>query len=208
MEVLTTKRVLVIFTFICLSLRLYSQTQEEIQTAFKNSYIYETNKEYAKAIAEILNVYDQKSYVINVRLGWLYYAYKSYVQSSVYYAKAFKLMPYSVESLIGYSKAQYSYGNWDNAITGFSAVLKIDSKNLTSNYWLAVIYYKKTDYKSTYVYLETIANMYPFDYDITLLYAWTHFQLGQLAQAKILFNRVLLIKPGDVSALEGLSLIK
>jgi tetratricopeptide (TPR) repeat protein len=208
MEILKNKLILTVLIVFCFSFRIYSQTQEQIQTAFKNSYTYEKNKEYAKAIAEILNVYDEKSYVDNIRLGWLFYTYKSYLQSSGYYAKAFKLMPYSVEALLGYSKAQYQFGNWDNAITGFSSVLKIDSKNVSSNYWLGVIYYKKADYKNAYYYLETIANMYPFDYDTTLLFAWTHFQLGQLAQAKILFNKVLLIKPGDASALEGLSLIK
>lgn len=195
------------FVFI-LAFSGFSQTQEEKQTAFKNSYTYEKNKEYAKAITEILDVYDEKSYSDNIRLGWLYYIYKSYMQSSVYYGKAFKLMPYSVEALLGYSKAQYYYGNWDNAITGFTSVLKIDEKNVASNYWLGLIYFKKADYKSAYFYLETAANMYPFDYDITLLFAWTHYNLGLLSQAKILFNKVLLIKPGDSSATEGLSLIK
>lgn len=208
MEILKKNLILLVIFFCCFASSGFSQTQEQLQTAFKNSYTYEKNKEYAKAIAEILDVYDEKSYAVNLRLGWLYFGYKSYQQSSAYYGKAFKIMPYSVEALLGYAKAQFYYGNWDNAITGFTSVLKIDDKNATSNYWLGVIYYKKADYKSAYFYLETAANMYPFDYDITLLFAWTHFQLGQLPQAKILFNKVLLIKPGDASATEGLSLIK
>ncbi len=208
MEILKKSFIAVVIFFFFYTTKGISQTPEQLQTAFKTSYTFEKSKEYAKAITEILDVYDEKSYVVNLRLGWLYYVYKSYAQSSTYYGKAFKIMPYSVEALLGYSKAQYYYGNWENAITGFTSILKIDEKNYISNYWLGVIYYKKTDYKTAYFYLETAANMYPFDYDITLLFAWTHFQLGLLPQAKILFNKVLLIKPGDISAIEGLSLIK
>ena len=51
-------------------------------------------------------------------------------------------------------------------------------------------------------------NLYPFDYDSLLLYARTNYQLGKLREAQVMFNKVLLNKPKDVSALEGLSLIK
>jgi Flp pilus assembly protein TadD len=50
--------------------------------------------------------------------------------------------------------------------------------------------------------------MYPFDYDNLVLYAWTNYQLGKLREAKVLFNKVLLNKPNDASAKEGLGLIK
>jgi Flp pilus assembly protein TadD len=50
--------------------------------------------------------------------------------------------------------------------------------------------------------------MYPFSYDGLLMYAWTNYQLGKFADAKILFNKVLLLSPADKSAKEGLGLIK
>jgi hypothetical protein len=37
---------------------------------------------------------------------------------------------------------------------------------------------------------------------------WTNFQLGKLREAKVLFQKALLNRPGDNSATEGLSLIK
>ena len=38
--------------------------------------------------------------------------------------------------------------------------------------------------------------------------AWTDYFLGKTNEAKVLFNRVLLLYQGDVSATEGLALIK
>ena len=46
------------------------------------------------------------------------------------------------------------------------------------------------------------------DYNSLLMTAWTDYFLGNLNEAKILFNRVLLLYQTDSSALEGLSLIK
>jgi len=38
--------------------------------------------------------------------------------------------------------------------------------------------------------------------------AWTNFKLEKYREAKILFQKTLLISPGDASALEGLGLLK
>jgi cytochrome c-type biogenesis protein CcmH/NrfG len=73
---------------------------------------------------------------------------------------------------------------------------------------MASIYYGRKDYAKAEKYLEKVVNLYPFDYDSMILYAWTNFQLGKLREAQVLFNKVLLNKPKDASALEGLSLIK
>ena len=50
-------------------------------------------------------------------------------------------------------------------------------------------------------------NLYPFDYDSVIMLAWTNFQLNKFREAKVLFNKSLLIRPGDESALEGLGLM-
>jgi Flp pilus assembly protein TadD len=40
------------------------------------------------------------------------------------------------------------------------------------------------------------------------MYAWTNLKLGNKKEAKELFQKVLLNKPNDASALEGMSFIK
>lgn len=198
----------IIAVFFFISVCAFSQDLTKMNDAFTNSYAYETTKEYSRAISEILAVYDEKSYETNIRLGWLYYENVSYTTSAQYYAKAIALMPYSIEARLGYVLPEKALGNWDLVTASYQAILKIDSQNSYVNYNLGLINYNNKDYQSAFTYLEKVANMYPFDYDITLLYAWTNFQLGKLQVAKVLFTKVLLISPGDTSATEGLSLIK
>jgi len=84
----------------------------------------------------------------------------------------------------------------------------LDPKNTIVHYRLGVIYYDRKDYQKAYNYLEEVINLYPNDYYSNLQFAWTNFQMGKLKEAKVLFNKVLLIKPDCESAEEGLGLIQ
>jgi tetratricopeptide (TPR) repeat protein len=117
-------------------------------------------------------------------------------------------MPYSIEARFGYVYPAAAQGNWDQVIAKYQEVLKIDASNYTANYKLGGIYYTRKDYTSAFKYFEKLVNMYPFDYDALHMFAWTNFQMGKLREAKVLFNKTLLNKPGDASATEGLGLIK
>lgn len=186
----------------------FSQDIASMKDAFSVSYTYEKSKEYSRAITEILAVYNAASYEANIRVGWLYYKNGSYTTSAQYYAKAITLMPYSVEARLGYILPEKALGNNDLVKAAYEAILKIDPQNSYANYNIGLIYYNNKDYQTAFTYLEKVANMYPFDYDITILYAWTNFQLDKLREAKVLFTKALLIVPADESATEGLSLIK
>lgn len=208
MEILKIRLICCMVIFSCVQLTLFSQDLSSMADAFEKSYTYENSKEYSKAIAEVLTVYEASSYETNIRLGWLYYENGSYTTSAQYYLTAQTLMPYSLEAKFGYVLPQKALGNWSLVKSTYESILKIDPMNSYANYNMGLIYYNTADYLTAYTYLEKIANMYPFDYDITVLYAWTNYQLGKLREAKVLFTKALLIYPDDESATEGLSLIK
>ena len=91
----------ILATFILLTANfLNAQTAEQIQV-FENTYTYETNGEYSKAIQELKQVYDENSYPINLRLAWLNYSSGLFTESMAYNTKASALMPYSVEAPFG-----------------------------------------------------------------------------------------------------------
>ena len=90
----------------------------------------------------------------------------------------------------------------------YNKILKISPNNTIANYRLGLIYYGKKDYQKALKLFEKVVNLYPFDYDGLLMYAWTNFMLGKTKEAKILFNKVLMLSPDDESAREGLDLIK
>lgn len=183
-------------------------TQSALETAFTSSYKSETAGKFTEAIKTMKEVYNEKSYEINIRLGYLTYEAGLFTESMSYYEKAIALMPYALEPKFGYVLPAAAVGNWDKVLNQYLEVVKIDPQNTKANYRIGSIYYGRKDFANAYKYLDKVVNLYPFDYDGLILYAWANFQLGKTKEAKLLFEKVLQLSPRDASALEGLALIK
>ncbi len=181
---------------------------QKVISAFETSYIYETALQYTKAAGQIKAVYDTKSYEMNLRLGWLMYYSGSYIESSGYYKKAVALKPKSVEARLGYVLPLAALGSWDSVRVQYEQILKVDPMNTKVNYRMGLIYFYKADYKTAATYFKTAAELYPFDYDITLASAQNEAKLGNNLIAKALFTKVLIIEPNDSTALSGLKKVK
>jgi tetratricopeptide (TPR) repeat protein len=176
--------------------------------AFSTSYVAEAEADFAAAIAALTPHYDAQSYALNLRLGWLYYNQGDYPQSKSYYRKAMQLLPYSVEAKFGFVLPESALGNWSSVEAVYEEILKIDPKNTRAHYWLGALYYEQQRYDAAYRHLEIVVNLYPFDYDATVLFGWVHLQQGKVAKAKVLFEKALLIDPTSTSAREGLALLE
>ena len=186
---------------------IYSQEGSQ-QEAFNNSYTFEYNGEYMKAVEAIKKGNDEKSYGTNLRAGWLNYEAGLYIESQNYYKKAIALKSNSLEAKFGFIYPATALGNMDQVITQYKKILEIDPQNSTANYQMGLIFYDKKDFQSAYNYFEKVVNLYPFGYDALLMYAWSNYQVGKNKEAKILFKNVLLVSPNSKSAIDGLSLIK
>ncbi|MBN2175022.1 MAG: tetratricopeptide repeat protein [Bacteroidales bacterium] len=207
MEIL--KRIFAIGFFgILLSFASQSQDYKTIQDAFEKSYLYDYSGDYSKAIDAMKSVYMDDSYEINLRLGWLTYMAGFFTESTAYYQKAMDLMPLSIEAKFGYVYPASALGNWEQVKNQYLEILKIDPQNSLANYRLGSIYYGNEDYTTALKYFEKVVNLYPFDYDGLLMYGWTNLKLGKFREAEVLFNKVLMNRPNDYSAKEGLTLIK
>jgi tetratricopeptide (TPR) repeat protein len=209
----TLKKISKLFAFIVvaafLSFPVNAQTDYKVlENAFESSYSMETKAEYANAVSTLKAVYDENSYEINLRLGWLTYLSGFFTESSAYYQKAMKLRPYAIEARFGFAYPASAMGNWDQVVTQYQEILRIDPQNTLANYRMGAIAYGKNDFATAEKYLEKVINLYPFDYDSNILYAWVNFKLGKLRESQVLFHKVLLIKSKDSSAMEGLGMIK
>ncbi|MBI1836295.1 MAG: tetratricopeptide repeat protein [Flavobacteriia bacterium] len=193
---------------IVFSLNTIAQDSKTQQAAYAKSYGLEAKGEYADAIRAVKEVYNESSYTVNVRLGWLYYLQQNYESSIAYYNKAIKLMPAAVEPLWGILNPLVAAEKWTEVDKTYLMILKIDPKNSTANYKLGMVYYYRKNYSAAKKYFDIALNLYPFDYNIVLMSGWNNYFLGKTAEAKTLFNKILLIDQNDASALEGLSLIK
>jgi tetratricopeptide (TPR) repeat protein len=189
-------------------LQLNGQNNQELLDAFTKSYSYENEGEYTKAIAQLKSVYDENSYEINLRLGWLNYLSGLFSESMPYYEKCILLKPLSIEARLGIVYPASSMGNWNQVEKRYKEILEIDPENSLVNYRMGLIFYGREDYQTALKYFEKVVNHYPFDYDSVIMLAWTNYMMGKSREAKVLFQKALLNQPGSESALEGLSLIK
>jgi len=194
------------FTF--LTLFVSAQDADKQQKAFQASYDAEGKGEYATAIQHITSVYKADSYEINIRLGWLNYVSGRFTDALPYYLKCIEMMPMSIEARLGFVNPAAALGNWIQVEKQYVEILKIDPMNTTANYRMGLIAYGREDYVAALKYFNKVLNLYPFDYDTAVMVAWSQLKSGKLREAKIMFQKTLLIKPNDSSALEGLSLIK
>ncbi len=186
----------------------YGQQEEALQKAFVDSYRYEQQADYHTAVAVLQNVYESGSYEINLRLGWLYYLLGDYPQSLRYYKVAMSLLPYSIEARLGYVLPLAAMGNWNEVVGIYESIVETDPQNTLANYRLGVIYYERGEYGRAKTHVEKVVNLYPFDYDSVVLLGWINLQMKDYRKAQVLFNKSLLIRPGDASARAGLQQIK
>jgi tetratricopeptide (TPR) repeat protein len=202
------KNIFLVMMMIYLAGSALGQDYLTVSEAFKRSYSFEDQSKYTEAIAELKNVYDANSYEINLRLGWLKYKEGSYIESMEYYQKAIDLKPFAVEPCFGFVMPAAAAGNYNQVEEQYNKILSVDPMNAKANYWLGVIFYNREEFDTALKYFEKVTNLYPFDYDSTIMYAWTNFKMKNLREAKVLFQKALLITPGDASALEGLGMIQ
>jgi tetratricopeptide (TPR) repeat protein len=180
----------------------------KLQSAFKSSYTKEADSDFTGAIKDLRSVYSETSYEMNLRLGWLHYSAGLFTESMAYYKKAIDLMPASVEAKFGYVYPAAAVGNWDQVKKQYENILRIDAKNSQAHYRLGLIFYGREEFDKALQHFQVGFNLYPFDYDFNLMMAWTSLKMGKMREAKVLFNKVLLLSPDDESAIEGLGLIK
>ncbi|MFZ4454983.1 MAG: tetratricopeptide repeat protein [Bacteroidales bacterium] len=204
----TLKKIALAVSFAFVAANIQAQSSSVSQAAFSKSYVAETAGNYTSAINELKAVYNVSDYTTNIRLGWLSYLAKQYTESIHYYEKAIALKPYAIEARFGCVKPLSAIESWEKVKANYLQIVKIDPQNVTANYWLGVIYYNRKDYVNAAKLFERNVNLYPLDYDSVIMLAWCKLYTSKSADAKVLFNHALIIRPGDSSATSGLKMIK
>jgi tetratricopeptide (TPR) repeat protein len=197
---------LIVYSLVCQV--NYGQDFIKKKDAFQKSYIEEAKKEYLKAANLLKAVYDEKSYEINLRLGWLNYLEGNHSESKMFYTRAISLMPYSVEAKLGLVYPLAALGNMNEVIVQYEKILEIVPNYSIVLYRLGLIYYEKGEYEAAMKYFDKVVNMWPFDYDGLTMLGWTNFKLNNAREARVLFQKALLHTPDGTSAIEGLGLLK
>lgn len=192
----------------CFSLSVEGQSPKELRMAFAESYRMEKAGDFTQAIKKLKSVYQEDSYELNLRLGWLNYQSGVFDESIAHYQRALNLMPYSEEAKFGLILPKAAIGKWDEVINLYNQILENAPNQTIALYRLGMIYYGRKDYNKALSYFKKVVDLYPFGYKGLIMLAWTNYQMGQVREAKVLFEKSLLYSPKDLSALEGLKLIE
>jgi tetratricopeptide (TPR) repeat protein len=207
MEILKPVRGLLFLAMLVPLTFVSGQTFKETRDAFGQSYIQEATGEVSAAINSLKKVYSEKSYEINLRLGWLTYQVGGFTEAIAYYNKAIDLMPYAIEPRFGIVYPGAAMGNWTMVMKQYEKILEISPNNSIAMHRLGLIFYGKEDYASAKKHFEKVVNLYPFDYDALTMLGWSYLKLNNIREAKVLFQKALLHTPGGTSAMEGLDLL-
>ena len=168
-----------------------------VVAAFSASYSAETAKDYDKAISSVKSVYSENFYEANLRLGWLCYLKKDYMQAQTYYRLAMRIRPASVEAMFGFINPAAAALNWTDVFSTYQKILAIDPNSSLANYRIALMYYYRKDFASAEKHLQRIWEHYPFDYDTLLLMAQVKLAAGKLSESKQFYQRALLYNPAN-----------
>lgn len=207
MELLKKKIGLFLLMLVAISASAQS-TQEVLERAFAKSYEFEKNGNFSAATDEIKKVFDESSYEMNLRLGWLNYNAGLFDESIIFYTNAQKLKPYSEEARFGLILPKAALGRWNEVIDLYNQILEVNPNNTVALHRLGLVYYGRKEYSKAEPLFKKVVDLYPFGYDGLLMLGWTSYFLGNYNQAKVLFNKVKLYSPNDKSANEGLKLLK
>ncbi len=190
---------------------VFSQQNDTKIKAFNNSINLALKGNYQKAIEELLNVYKDNTndYLLNLRLGYLYYLQKNYDESIKYYQKAVNItLEKSVEPYLGLTLPLAAKEKWSEVEKVYNKILSIDQSNYIANLRLGQIYFNRKEYSKAEKYLLKSFEQYPSEYEPNIYLGWTYFYLNKKSDAKKHFINALMVSENDKSAMEGLKLVK
>ncbi|MBU2446861.1 MAG: tetratricopeptide repeat protein [Bacteroidetes bacterium] len=200
----------VLFIVFAVTSSVFSGKPDSRINAFNNSIAQAEKGNYNEAIKELTNIYSNYSndYLVNLRLGYLYYLTKKYDESIKFYSKAVELKNnQSVEAYFGLVLPLAAREKWNDVAKSYEKIMSLDPNNYTANLRMGQILINRKEYKNADQYLSKVYRLYPSDYETNLSYGWNLFYLNRKSEAKEKFIYVLMVSKDDASAAEGLNLV-
>ena len=188
----------------------YSMTYEEIKKAYRSSFTYEKSGNYEEAIKALMPVYKNypNGYTVNLRLGWLYYLLGKYANSIYHYERALKIVPSSLEAMLGLSLPYMAQGRWQDVESLMYRLLKIDYYNYYGNLRLSIALRKLKKFSVSEAVARKMLSIYPTDVNFLNELAISLYHQGKKRYAESLFKDILILDPENVTAKEYMELLK
>lgn len=194
-----SKFLIVVFVGIFSSVGAFALTYEQIKECYIKSYSYEKEGNYKKAIEVLTPVYNNypNGYTVNLRLGWLYYLWGKYANSEFHYKKALKVVPTSVEAMLGLSLPYMAEKSWSKVESLMYRLLRVDFYNYYGNLRLSLALRKEGKYSIAASVDRKMLSLYPSDVNFLLELALNLYNQGKKAYAYSIFRDILILAPDN-----------
>ena len=177
-------------------------TQEVIAKAYAESYRQENIGKYAEGIRALAEVYETypKSYTVNYRMGWLYYANRNYADAMTSLDRALQVCPTSVEALNVQNLVYVARAEWSSVEAQSVKVIKIDYYNAYANGWYAVGLRMQGKYDYAIQVSRKMLAILPTSVQFLQELATSLFLSGEKTESHAIFESVLTLDPNNETA--------
>ena len=185
------KYIIIIMISMALGTGLFSQNN-----TIKDSYNAESRGEYQAALEIVQNlaVSEPEEPFYQIRIAWLLYLSGKYNEALLAYQKAAQMLD-CVDAHTGMINCNLALGNWDQAITIATEMLKVHQQNPLLLSKVAYAAYMKKDFNTSSQYYGRIAELYPWDMDNRGYYVNNLYLAGKLNEAKAEYAKLKKYSP-------------
>lgn len=206
-------RLLTWFSFsalILVTINGFAKEPEWIAKAYHQSLQYEYLQKYDKAIDVLSPIYKKypKGYLVNLRLGWLYYNSNRYANSISHYSNANHILPGALEPKLGLALDYLTQQKYDNVIATTHQILQKDYYNYYANLYLIRALSAQKHYQDVVTVTHKILGLYPLDNKFLNELGLAYLAQKKYEKANKCFNTVLLTDPVNVIAKSSINKIE
>ena len=198
------KRFAVIFALTITGFAGAACGQDAVLDAFAKSYKYEKAQNYPDAIKAIVILKDQ-DYLVNLRLGWLYYLSGNYANSRQRYQMAIAAAPKAIEPRLGHMLPLLAQARYAEVETVARQVLTMDAGNYYASLRLAIALRMQGKLPQAEEVNKSMLELYPTDVSFLTELGLVYVGQKDLVTARQAFRRVLTLDPENVVAKKHLA---
>ena len=187
-----------------------ASAQEGVPQLYQASYELEAARQYGPALDALARMPDaeKKTYVWQLRTGWLSYLAGQYDPAIAAYRKAVALAPDAVEPRLGLMLPLMAQRRWKDAEVAGREVLRRDPGSYLGQSRLAFALYNLGRYPEAEAMYRKVLAAYPSDVEMRAGLGWSLLKQGKREAAVAAFKDVLRVSPRQASALAGMAAAK
>ena len=179
---------------------------DAVLDAFAESYKYEKAQNYKDAIKAIV-ILDEHDYLVNLRLGWLYYCSGNYANSRQRYQMAVTAAPKAIEPRLGYMLPLLAQTGFSEVEAVAVQVLRMDSANYYASLRLAIALRMQGKLSQAVEVNNSMLGIYPTDVSFLTELGLAHVDQKNHTSARSVFRKILTLDPENVVAKKQLAVL-